>query len=53
MKKQSKRIAVVKNDMTRQEMAESGKAWATHKGSYMTLAEVLIIEKAKQAQPSR
>jgi hypothetical protein len=49
MKKQSKRIAVVKNGMTEQEMAESGEAWATHQGPYMTLAEVLAIEKVKQA----
>lgn len=52
MKKQPKRIAVVKNGMTKQEMAKSGEAWATHQGPYMTLAEVLAIEKTKQAQPA-
>lgn len=49
----SKRIAVIKNGMTEQEMAESGEAWATHQGPYMTLAEVLAIEKAKQAQTAQ
>lgn len=41
MKKQRKRIAVIKNGMTEKEMAESGEAWATHQGPYMTLAETL------------
>lgn len=43
-------VAVIKNGMTEQEMDESGEAWATHQGPYMTLAEVLAVEKAKQAQ---
>lgn len=51
MKKQPKRIAVIKNGMTEQEMDESEEAWANHQGPYMTLAEVLAIEKAKQAKP--
>ena len=45
-------IAVIKNSMTDQEMDESGEAWANHQGAYMTLAEVLAIEKAKQEQPA-
>lgn len=53
MKKQPKRIAIIKNGMTEQEMAESGEAWATHKGPYLTLIEVVAIEKAKQAQPTQ
>ena len=36
--------------MTEQEMDESEEAWANHQGPYMTLAEVLAIEKAKQAK---
>ena len=36
--------------MTQQEMDESEEAWANHQGPYMTLAEVLAIEKAKQAK---
>lgn len=43
-----KRTVVIKNGMTEQEMDESGEAWANHTGSYLTLAEVLAIEKAKQ-----
>ena len=43
-----KMVAVIKNGMTEQEMKESGKGWATHEGSYMTLQEVLDIEAAKQ-----
>lgn len=52
MKKQPKRIAVIKNGMTDQKMDESGEAWANHQGLYMTLAEVLAIEKAKQEKVS-
>lgn len=37
--------------MTEQEMNESEEAWANHQGPYMTLAEVLAIEKARQAKP--
>lgn len=37
--------------MTKQEMDESGEAWANHQGPYMTLAEILATEKAKQAEP--
>jgi hypothetical protein len=43
-----KLVAVIKNGMTEQEMKESGEQWATHKGPYMTLQEVLDIEAAKQ-----
>lgn len=39
--KQPKRIAVIKNGMTEQEMNESGEHWVNHKGPYMTLAETL------------
>ncbi|MBC3789318.1 hypothetical protein [Spirosoma utsteinense] len=45
-----KMIAVIKNGMTEREMDESEEAWANHQGPYMTLAEVLAIEKAKQAK---
>ncbi|MFD2938371.1 hypothetical protein [Spirosoma flavum] len=44
----SKLVAVIKNGMTEQEMKESGEQWATHKGPYMTLQEVLAVEAAKQ-----
>jgi hypothetical protein len=40
-------IAVIKNGMTDEEMRISGDAWAAHKVPYLTLAEVLAIEKAK------
>lgn len=48
MKKQPKRIAVIKNGMTDQEMNESEQVWLDHQGPYMTLAQVLATEKAKQ-----
>lgn len=41
MKKQPRRIAVIKNGMTKQEMDESGEHWVNHKGPYMTVAETL------------
>lgn len=43
-----KLVAVIKNGMTKQEMKESGDAWANHQGPYLTLAETIAIEKGKQ-----
>ena len=40
-------VAVIKNGMAEQEMTESGERWANHQGLYMTLAEVMDIEKVK------
>ncbi|MBC3789135.1 hypothetical protein [Spirosoma utsteinense] len=34
-------IAVIKNNLTEQEMYESGAHWANHPGPYMTIAETL------------
>lgn len=45
-----KRIAVIKNGHTDAELDDMDESWANHQGPYMTLAEVLAIEKAKQAQ---
>ncbi len=42
-------VAVIKNGHTDAELAESGERWVNHTGPYMTLAEVLAIEAAKQA----
>lgn len=42
------KVQVIKNGHTAEEMAESGERWATHTGPYMTLAEVLAAEAAKQ-----
>ncbi|WP_240626011.1 hypothetical protein [Spirosoma pollinicola] len=42
--------AVIKNGMTEKEMKESGDEWANHKGSYMTLADVIILENEKQSK---
>jgi hypothetical protein len=44
-----KMIAVIKNGHTEAEMDEMEERWATHQGPYLTLAQVLAIEKAKQA----
>lgn len=38
----SKLIAVIKNNLTEQEMDASGEHWANHKGPYMTVAETLV-----------
>ena len=37
----SKLVAVIKNNLTEQEMNEAGEHWANHKGPYMTVAETL------------
>ena len=36
-----KLVAVIKNNLTEQEMNESGEHWANHSGPYMTVAETL------------
>ncbi len=36
-----KLVAVIKNNLTEQEMDESGEHWANHPGPYMTVAETL------------
>ena len=48
-----KLVAVIKNNLTEQEMDESGEHWANHQGSYMTVAETLAYaaERAKQVKP--
>lgn len=48
-KKAPKMIAVIKNGHTDAEMDEMEERWATHQGPYLTLAQVIAIEKAKQA----
>lgn len=51
MKKQSKRVAVIKNGHTEAELDEMGKRWLNHQGPYMTVAETLAYaaERAKKA----
>jgi hypothetical protein len=36
-----KLVAVIKNNLTKQEMDETGEHWANHQGPYMTVAETL------------
>jgi len=36
-----KLVAVIKNNLTEQEMDVSGEHWANHSGPYMTIAETL------------
>ncbi len=43
-----KLIAVIKNGHTDAELDEMEERWANHQGPYLTLAEVLAIEKGKQ-----
>ncbi len=51
--KAPKLVAVIKNNLTEQEMDASGEHWANHQGPYMTVAETLAYaaERAKQAKP--
>ena len=41
VKSQRKTVAVIKNNLTEQEMDELGEQWANHTGPYMTVAETL------------
>jgi hypothetical protein len=50
MKKQPKRIAVIKNGMTKQEMDEAGEHWVNHKGPYMTVSETLAYAAEKDEE---
>ncbi len=43
-----KLVAVIKNGHTDAELDEIEERWVNHQGPYLTLAEVLAIEKAKQ-----
>ena len=43
-----KLVAVIKNGHTDAELYEMEERWVNHQGPYLTLAEVLAIEKAKQ-----
>lgn len=43
-----KLIAVIKNGHTDAELDEMEERWANHQGPYLTLAEVIAIERAKQ-----
>jgi hypothetical protein len=36
-----KLVAVIKNNLTKQEMDEAGEHWANHPGPYITVAETL------------
>lgn len=44
-----KMVAVIKNGHTDAELKEMGERWVNHQGPYLTLAETIAIEKAKQA----
>lgn len=44
-----KMVAVIKNNLTEQEMDASGEHWANHQGPYMTVAETLAYA-AEQAK---
>lgn len=41
-------IAVIKNGHTDAELDEMAERWVNHQGPYLTLGEVIAIEKAKQ-----
>lgn len=43
----TKTIAVIKNGHTDEELDEMSDCWDNHTGPYLTLAQVLTIEKAK------
>jgi hypothetical protein len=44
-----KLVAVIKNNLTEQEMDASGEHWVNHKGPYMTIAETLAYAAARAA----
>ena len=44
-----KMVAVIKNGHTDAELKEMEERWVNHQGPYLTLAETIAIEKAKQA----
>ena len=46
-----KLVAVIKNGHTDAELDEMEERWANHSGPYLTLADVLAIEKAKSDKP--
>ena len=46
-----KLVAVIKNGHTDAELDEMEERWANHPGPYLTLADVLAIEKAKADKP--
>jgi len=48
VRKQLKRVVVIKNGHTDAELDEMEERWVNHQGPYLTLAEVIAIEKAKQ-----
>jgi len=43
-----KLVAVIKNGHTDAELDDMEERWVNHQGPYLTLAEVLAIEEAKQ-----
>ena len=43
-----KLVAVIKNGHTDAELDEMEERWVNHQGPYLTLAEVIATEKAKQ-----
>ena len=46
-KTQPRKVRVIHNSHTDAELAESGERWADHRGSYLSLADVLAAEVAK------
>ena len=45
-----KLVAVIKNNLTEQEMKESGEHWANHQGPYMTIAQTLAYAADRDKQ---
>ena len=48
MKKLDKKVLVIKNADTEQELKESGERLIANKGNFMSLADVLKLEAEKQ-----
>ncbi|MCY7358947.1 MAG: hypothetical protein LH609_16110 [Rudanella sp.] len=46
-------VAVIKNGHTDAELEEMGERWVNHQGPYLTLAEVIAIEQAKQSHSGK
>jgi len=50
VRKQAKRVAVIKNEHTKAQMREMEKRFVEHKGPYLTLQQALEQAKAQQNQ---
>ena len=53
MRKQSKRMPVIKNEHTKAEMSQLDDKWANHQGPYLTLEQAFELARNSQQQSTR